>query len=257
MNKPTVLWLHLSKKEPSWLNKIKSLVTTTKIPKSAQYILVIGGDGAMLHALQEYSYLNIPFIGCHAGTRGFLMNDFIDQQTIPDSFKSLQFETLSLLEATIKTSSGEHKITAFNDIWVERQIGQVLKMKVIIDGVRQSPLIIGDGMLVSTPQGSTGYNRALRGKIILPSVPILQITPIACVVNKTPIASILLPSVSKICIEFKERKKRPARCYYDGVELTHSELISISFQQSERTVKLGFLRNSSFLSKVFSWQFQS
>lgn len=260
-----MLWLQCLATETAgqpewqWLNTLKSLVSLEQDPQQADYIVVIGGDGAMLHSIHQYRHYQKPFIGLHAGTRGFLMNDFTSgEYPLPNSFAQIHLQTLWLLSAELTTSTQTSTLYAFNDIWVERCKGQVLKMYVEVDGIRQPHMIVGDGLLFATPQGSTGYNCALRGKVICPSIPALQMTPMACVVNKTPLSSVLLPANSTIVITLEETEKRPARFFYDGIEYTGTGTIQhLKVQRSRHTVQLGFFTESIFSNKVFAWQFQS
>lgn len=256
-HKPAVIWLQNGPTEPQWLAQLKSLVRLQDDPAQADYIVVVGGDGAMLHSIHQYRHHHKPFIGLHAGTRGFLMNDFADGCPLPDSFATIHLQTLWLLEAELTTDQGTQVLHAFNDIWVERSKGQVLKMFVDVDTIRQPPLIVGDGLLFATPQGSTGYNCALGGKVILPSVSTLQMTPMSCVINKTPLGSVLLPATAKVKVTLQETHKRPARCFYDGIEYTGTDsILQLSVQRSQQTVQLGFFAEPIFSNKVFAWQFQ-
>ncbi len=221
--------------------------------EDADVIIPIGGDGAMLSAITQYRAHNKPFIGINAGTRGFLMNDLKDQKSV-DLLQNLdvEYQSLWLLEAEV--NEGVEYIYGFNDIWAERATGQTLRMRLSFDGKDKSSYIVGDGMLFSTPQGSTGYNLALTGKVIIPGVPVLQVTPIACIVNKAPLGSLILSDNSEIKINFEQISKRPARIFFDGMVFNQTNVSSIVVRRSTKTVTLGFVKHANFLSKMTSWQ---
>ena len=242
--------------QPDWVGILLQVYPTTNRPQDADYIVVIGGDGALLHSIHRYSDLGKPFLGLNAGYRGFLMNDIRSPGNIPSLFDDIHREQLWLLEADVDTDSGVQRVFGFNDIWVERETGQTLKMRVTVDGVPQPAIIFGDGMLFSTPQGSTGYNRALRGKVILPGVPVIQMTPMSCVVNKVPLGSLLLSETTELTIEFDEQKKRPCRLFHDGIHFARGRVERFTARKSDRTVDLMFTDSHTFRSRVISWQFQ-
>jgi NAD+ kinase len=226
-------------------------------PEEADYLVVIGGDGALLHSIQAYAFAQKPFVGLNAGTRGFLLNDVAEpaSSSILALFQSVYVEQLWLLEADVETAHGCERVYGFNDIWVERQGSQTLQMRVSIDGVPQPALIVGDGMLLCTPQGSTGYSRALGGIVILPGVPVLQMTPMACVVDKSPLRSMLFSDASEITLEFEHRAKRPVQLYHDGILFVGGEILRFSTRKSSRSVALGFGDRNGFRCKVFAWLF--
>jgi len=224
--------------------------------KNADVVVPIGGDGAMLYSIKNYRDYGKPFIGINAGTRGFLMNTLDESENVVTLLKEeIEYQSLWLVEAGVTfVNDNVERHYGFNDIWVERASGQTLRMHLHIDENPQSTMIVGDGMLFSTPQGSTGYNLALRGKIITPGVPVLQVTPMACVVNKAPLGSIILSDRSEIKIDFEQIDKRPARLFVDGIVFESDPIKSIYAKRSSHTVTLGFSKQAGFLTKVTSWQ---
>lgn len=243
--------------EQEHLKTVRHCVETTEIAEDADAILVIGGDGAMLHAIDRHQRLGKPFIGAHAGTRGYLMNNTSHPEAFFHRLAEVEYETVWMLEGVAETTEGSKTVYGFNDIWVERATGQTLRMRVSVNGEQQPPLLVGDGILCCTPQGSTGYNSALRGKAVSPGVPILQLTPICCVVNKTPLGSVIFPDDVELMVDFEQIDKRPGRLLYDGIEMPGGPIQRLTFRKSDRAVKLGFIREYSFRNKVLTWQFQT
>lgn len=226
-------------------------------PADADTILVIGGDGSMLHAIAEYQELDKPFIGIHGGTRGYLMNNVETPEQFINCVNNVDYETLWMLEADITTAKSKTKVYAFNDVWVNRASPQTLRMEVSIDGVLQPAMIIGDGILFCTPQGSTGYNMALRGKIISPGVPVLQMTPISCVVNKTPLGSVILSDGAIVSVDFLQTEKRPGYLFFDGIQYDSEIVKSLTVRKSDRSIKIGFIERYSFRNKAAAWLFNT
>jgi NAD+ kinase len=118
-------------------------------------------------------------------------------------------------------------------------------------------MIIGDGMLFCTPQGSTGYNMALRGKIISPGVPVLQMTPISCVVNKTPLGSVILSDTCEVSVDFLQTDKRPGYLFFDGIQYDSEVVKNMTVRKSKRTIKIGLIERYSVRNKVTAWLFNT
>ena len=126
--------------------------TTVDTPERADVIVVFGGDGSMLSAIKTYYALGKPFIGINAGTRGHLMNDVSDPEKLYRRWREVTFENLWLLTAQVVTTHNTFTLHGFNDIWVERLTGQILRMQLTIDGEKQPPMLVGDGILFATPR---------------------------------------------------------------------------------------------------------
>jgi len=232
----------------------RTWVDWTEDPEQASAFLVFGGDGAMLNAINRFHALNKPFIGIHAGTRGYLMNNTDDPRAFYRHLDEVKIHRLWMLEGQIFTDHTQYNVFGFNDIWVERRTGQTLRMKMTVDGIKQPPVLVGDGILFCTPQGSTGYNLALRGKAVAPGVPVLQVTPMSCVVNKAPLGSIILSDQSIIEVQFLQKEKRPGGVIYDGFRREDEPVNRIVVRKSRHEVELGLVERYSFIHKVLSWQ---
>ncbi|MDH5324272.1 MAG: NAD(+)/NADH kinase [Gammaproteobacteria bacterium] len=248
-------FLHDNSSNPTNTRKYTDHLNLVEDVQNAEVIMVVGGDGSMLQAISLYQHLNIPFMGIHAGTRGYLMNNFENAEQFKQSLDKVTYEELWILEAIAESANRQTTIYGFNDIWISRSSGQTLRLQVTIDDVLQPSMIIGDGILFCTPQGSTGYNLALRGKAISPGVPVLQVTPISCMVNKAPLGSVILSETSIVSVSLGQLEKRPAAVYHDGRLVEMGPVEKITVKKSDRTVKLGFIERYSFKNKVPSWQF--
>lgn len=238
-----------------YLHSAPAHISTVSDVNDADAILVFGGDGAMLYAIHALRLLNKPFIGVNAGTRGFLMNNIEVPSGIWNRLNEVSFQSLWLLEGKVITNQGDKIIWGFNDIWVERASGQTLRMEISIDGIKQPGMLVGDGILCCTPQGSTGYNLALRGKAILPGVPVIQVTPMSSLIDKSPLGSIILSDESIIVVDFLQTNKRQGAVYFDGHKVDVNTVQSIEIKKSSLFVGLGFIEDYAIKMKVLSWQF--
>jgi len=122
-------------------------------------ILVVGGDGTMLHAIRRHWRMRVPFLGVNAGHLGFLMN-----QLLPADLNGLQLVTRMqpmLRVDAVAPDGGVATGLAYSDAWLERAEGQAAWLRLDVDGQTRVPKIVGDGVLVATPSGSSAYARAM------------------------------------------------------------------------------------------------
>ncbi len=159
--------------------------TTPKEVDGVDVLLVLGGDGAILHASVPAARKNIPIIGINYGTLGFLTEYEKDErervkellETLRDG--SCRIIKRSLLELTIL----DKKFYALNEIAVQRDYGvlstkstQILRLE--LEAREGKDTIAGDGLLICTPTGSTAYSLSAGGAILTPEVPVIMMTPI-------------------------------------------------------------------------------
>ena len=179
-------------------------------------VLVIGGDGTMLHAIQDHWRLRVPFFGINAGHLGFLLNDATDVRKSGFPLVEIVSRHMPLLKVQMLTKDGHwHGGLTFNDAWIERSTGQTAWMTVRVDGRERIGKLIGDGLLVSTAAGSTAYARSMGG------TPLLIDTPAWMLVGSNilqPInwKSALLSLESQVEVECLNTEKRPMRGFYHG-----------------------------------------
>lgn len=196
-------------------------------------ILVIGGDGFMLHTIRRMWRDHVPFLGLNRGTKGFLLNDF-DEATIANRLlacRELKTYTEPLLYVKAETVDGAcTNMLAFNDAWVDRLTGQTIWTRVLMNGEVKFDPIMSDIMLVSTSAGSTGYAYRMGGARLIPGTRMLQLVG-SCVCShhwkNEPI-----PLETRIRFEAMNQKKRPMRGFCDGVPLGELNSMSIRLSQT-------------------------
>jgi len=202
-------------------------------------ILVLGGDGTMLHTIREHWRLRIPFLGMNTGHLGFLMNERIPTELTELDLVSY---TLPLLRVDTEAPSGEQSWgLAFSDVWLERADGQAAWFRLDVDGETRVSKVVGDGMLVATASGSSAYARAMG------ATPIPLNTPTVTLVGSNifeprfwkPMA---LPDDSLITIASLDRSgKRPVRGYIDGTPIGAVQQISVR-RSLTASVEMAFTR---------------
>jgi NAD+ kinase len=187
-------------------------------PEAADIIVALGGDGFMLETLHRYLDRRVPIYGMHRGTVGFLMNLY-EPDRLPERLATAQAVTLHPLEMTARDVAGdEHKALAINEVSLLRQTRQAAKIRIRVDDVPRLDELIGDGVLVATPVGSTAYNASAHGPIIPLGAGILALTPISAF-RPRRWRGALLPQGARIAFEILEAEKRSTSATADYTEV--------------------------------------
>lgn len=148
------------------------------VPEQVQCVLVIGGDGTFLQAARDLSSLNLPMVGINLGSLGFLtMTEASDVYKAVDSLLKDEYSIDYRMMLDI-SAEGKNSETALNDVVISRGgyshlIGITVYVNDKVFGSYE-----GDGLIVSTPTGSTGYNLSTGGPVVTPNVDAMLITPI-------------------------------------------------------------------------------
>ena len=147
-------------------NFVKKKLGHYAIAKS-DLIVVIGGDGFMLGSLKKYYKYKKKFYGINSGNYGFLMNKFSTKHTLNNLSKSLRVVTISPLEMIVRTKSNITKRSiAINEVSILRQSRQAANLSIKTNSNFIMRKLVSDGVLVSTPAGSTAYNLSVHGPIL-------------------------------------------------------------------------------------------
>ena len=211
-------------------------------------VIVIGGDGFMLQTLKKFYKLNKSFYGINSGNYGFLMNKLSLKNTIKNLSKAKMI-SISPLEMTVKNKSGfVKKCIAINEISILRQSRQAASISINNGSIKIIKQLISDGVLVSTPAGSTAYNLSVHGPILNLDSKKLSISPISPFRPRRWKGKIVSDK-SKISIQNLNPKKRPISSVADNVEVRNAKLISI---KTNKKIKFNLLydSNSSLQKKI-------
>jgi len=217
-------------------------------PKSSTVIIVLGGDGYMLKTLKKYQKYHKPFYGINRGTFGFLMNKFktYDIHKNISKAKQISISPLQMKALTIKNKL----ITAIaiNDVSLLRQSRQTAYLQIFNKKKFLIKKLISDGVLISTPAGSTAYNLSIHGPILSLNSNKIAITPISPFRPRRWKGKIL-PSSSLIKIVNLNIQKRPVSVVADNIEVRNIKNVRIMINNSIK-FKLLYDRNTSLSKKI-------
>lgn len=170
----------------NWLSnkniKTKLIYKTLKTNPKIDFIICFGGDGTMLRTCRMVAKYSIPILGINLGTLGFLTYTDLNNiyNTLEEIFKKgISFESRTMLDIEIPTKTKTVKTVALNDCII-RSIhnGRLTSIDAFINKEFLSSYK-GDGVLISTPTGSTAYSLALSGPIVYPTLSVFIINPIS------------------------------------------------------------------------------
>ena len=196
--------------------------------KASDYVVVIGGDGFMLECLKKYQKFKKPFYGINTGNRG---GNLISK--IRKSSEIFLFP----LEAKIKTQNKVKKIIAINEVSVFRQSKQTTLLEIQLNKKIKIKGLVGDGILVATPAGSTAYNLSAKGPILNLESKYLAVTPISPF-KPRGWRGTTVSNQSKILIKNLDTKKRPVSAVADNIEIKNIKSVEIKLNKSKKFVLL-------------------
>ena len=218
-------------------NKIK--VKLLKILKKNSFkhknlCIVIGGDGFMLKTLKKNKDNSKFFYGINSGNYGFLMNKFSHNRFI-NNLKKAKLISISPLEMKVLTKTGQLKSSiAINEVSILRQSRQAANLTIKNGKKDIIKKLISDGILVSTPAGSTAYNLSVHGPILNLNSKKLSISPISPFRPRRWKGKIVKDQL-KIIIKNLNPKKRPISAVADNIEVRNAKNIVVKINK-----KIGF-----------------
>ena len=231
--------------------KIKSqllkILTKSKISKP-QISIVIGGDGFMLQTLKRNKNSKKCFYGINSGSYGFLMNKFSSKNLIKNLSKA-NLINISPLEMIAKNTKNQtKKYLAINEVSILRQSRQAASLSIKYGSKQIIKRLVSDGVLVSTPAGSTAYNLSVHGPILSLNSKKLSISPISPFRPRRWRGKIISDR-SKINIINLNPKKRPISAVADNIEVRNAKNIII---KTNKKIKFNLLydKNKSLQKKI-------
>ncbi|MBZ0217013.1 MAG: NAD kinase [Fimbriimonadaceae bacterium] len=195
--------------------------------ESADVIVALGGDGLMLSTAHAHMNSGIPIYGMNRGSVGFLMNEYQEENLLERLRAAEVTEIHPLGATTISIDNQQHQARAINEVSLLRQTHQTAKIRISIDGKVRMEELICDGLLVSTPAGSTAYNLSAHGPILPINSPLLALTTISPFRPRRWRGALLSNEV-QITIEILEPKKRPVSATADHVEFRNIARVEIA-----------------------------
>ena len=219
----------------------------------ADVVVCLGGDGFMLETLHAVLLSGTPVYGINCGSVGFLMNPMVEDD-LPEHLMRTQAAVLHPLRMHAVTQAGVvEEAIALNDVFLFRQTRQAAKIQVMVDGRIRLPELVCDGILVSTPAGSTAYNLSAHGPIVPLSADLLPLTPISAF-RPRRWRGALLPSSADVEFKILEGDKRPVAAVADFTEVRDVVSVAVSEDRSIGTTVL-FDPDQSLSERIIVEQF--
>lgn len=247
-----------SPKAQAMLKEIQSqydVVPLTKRRQQAEAIIVLGGDGFMLQTLHNYMKMKLPFYGVNCGSVGFLLNEG-HPNALLERLGRARPTTLYPLHMYARRTNGKvHQAIAFNEVSLLRQGRQAAKIRVSVDHVVRLPELVCDGLLVSTPAGSTAYNFSAGGPVIPIGANVLALTPLVPF-RPRRWRSALINHDSSISLTIIEGKKRPVNAVADFTEFQDVAEVVIS-EQRKLGVTIMFDPEHNLEERIIKEQFST
>lgn len=219
------------------------------VPPGMDCALVLGGDGTLIRAARELGGHDIPLLGINMGTLGYLAEVELPQfgEALDKLFEGWpDIEDRMMMRGMV---DGRNEFMAMNDIVVTREGNlRVVHFNVYVNGVLLNSYL-ADGVIISTPTGSTGYNLSAGGPVVEPTARMFVITPICC--HALNASSVVLSAEDVIEVEICEGRygrTEHALVSFDGAEtvaVTTGERVLI--RRAEETTKLVKLSRESFM----------
>ena len=247
MNKKIYLVFDKTKNSLKIKKQLIKKIEITSIKKS-NIIIVIGGDGFMLQTLKKFYKFNKAFYGINSGNYGFLMNKFSNKNFLKN-IENSNLITIYPLEMAVYTKNNQlKKSIAINEISILRQSKQAASLRIYKGKKIIIKKLIADGVLVSTPAGSTAYNLSAHGPILNLDSKRLAITPISPFRPRRWKGAVISDK-SKIKIHNIDISKRPISAVADNVEVRNVKTINIII---DKKIKFNLLynKNNSLYKKI-------
>lgn len=185
------------------------------LKQQADVIVALGGDGFMLSTLFSTQKLGKPVYGMNRGTVGFLMNEYAEDDLVARLAAAEEAVLNPLRMQAICVDGRKVDALAINEVSLYRSGPQAAKLRISIDGRVRMDALICDGVLVSTPAGSTAYNYSAHGPILPIGADVLALTPVAAF-RPRRWRGALLPKAARVRIDVLEPDKRPVSAVADS-----------------------------------------
>jgi NAD+ kinase len=206
-------------------------------PEEADVIVALGGDGLMLQTLHRVMDKPKPIYGMNFGSVGFLMNEYSEAR-LTERLAAARPSILHPLAMEATDTKGHKTLArAINEVSLLRQTSQAAKMTVSVDGAVRLEELIADGVLVSTPAGSTAYNLSVNGPIVPLGSPLMTLMPISAF-RPRRWRGALLPDHARVAIEILEADKRPVAATADHFEIRRVHRVEIATDHDTTLVLL-------------------
>ena len=198
--------------------------------EAADVVVALGGDGFMLQTLHNFLSRKKPIYGMNLGSVGFLMNEFREDE-LDTRLAKAESALLHPLRMRAEGSQGIIEALAFNEVSLLRQTRQAAKLRILVDEKPRIAELICEGVLVSTPAGSTAYNLSAHGPILPIDADLLALTPISAF-RPRRWRGALLSHRAHVRFEILEAGKRPVSAVADDLEARDVTAVDVAEDRS-------------------------
>ncbi|HWE06472.1 MAG TPA: NAD kinase [Rhizomicrobium sp.] len=219
----------------------------------AEIVIALGGDGFMLQTLHAFLDRNRPIYGMNFGSIGFLMNEYGEEQLHErlDAAESARIHPLRMHAAT--RAGKKVEALAFNEVSLLRETRQAAKIRILVDDKPRIAELICDGVLISTPAGSTAYNLSAHGPILPIDADLLALTPISAFRPRRWHGA-LLSHRARTRFEMLEADKRPVSAVADDLEVRDVRSVDVAEDRSI-TMTMLFDQGHNLDERILAEQF--
>lgn len=207
--------------------------------------LVLGGDGFLLRTVSKHG-LRVPYLGLSCGTLGFLMNEVpesVDRLAVLLRERRWRVMRHPLLQARLQCADGEETSEwAINDVGVFRAGAHACKLRITVDEQVVVERMAGDGLLVATALGSTGYSFSAGGIPHHPEVPTLLMTPVCP--HRPKLSPVALPMTAQVQVDVLNADRRPVNAMADGRSVT--DVVGMRVGYGEEAVEFAYLEGHDY-----------
>ncbi len=221
--------------------------------EDADVLVVMGGDGTMLHSLHSFIKDDLPIYGINLGTLGFLLNEH-RKKDLPERIAAARKYTIFPLRMDATDKHGKiYTELAFNEVSLLRETHNTAKMMIFVNDEVRLPLLVCDGIMLSTPVGSTAYNSSASGPIVPLGANVLPMTPISAFrPRRWPGA--LIPNTSRVRFEIIRPNERPVSASADYKEIR--DVVTVDVREYKEISKtLLFDPDNHLEERIFQEQF--
>lgn len=228
---------------------------TENLHPNTELVVSIGGDGSFLKTVHDFNFPNVPVVGINTGHLGFFADicpNNIDK--FIEAYKNNDYiiQSISLIEAKVISNECCENIFAINEVVIKGDKSRVIHLDLKVND-KHIQDFGGDGLIISTPTGSTAYNYSARGSIVDPSLNLMQLTPLHPIntnAYRCFTSSIIFSNESIINIAPEYRFENSILVVVDGVEHRFNDVSDIQISVSHIKVNLLRMSNYEFWSRV-------
>ena len=222
-------------------------------PARAEIVVALGGDGFMLQTLHTFLHRHRPIYGMNFGSIGFLMNEY-GENGLQERLEAAEAANIHPLRMHAVTREGKKvEALAFNEVSLLRETRQAAKIRILVDGKVRIAELICDGVLISTPAGSTAYNLSAHGPILPIDADLLALTPISAFRPRRWHGA-LLSHRARTRLEMIESEKRPVSAVADDLEVRDVRTVDVAEDRSI-TMTMLFDQGHSLDERILAEQF--